>query len=232
MTYFRITATSSCEAGDGPVLGHRSARAPFPVRTMNASIVLVSHYPVGSILPTLLNPKHWPAPSAVLRPTGCLNILQADQGTSNVAIFDTETCFQRRALFAGAVAGIVSAMGLLFLHNDAPALGRFLTARVMAAVAVVAALLDGQWPSTPTSSIPVSPSVKAPPTTLCSRQLSSVSASELCCGCRHWHGSISSFPLPARRSQRPREGGRYADSVTSMKSTRQEASPPEISMRQ
>jgi cytochrome bd ubiquinol oxidase subunit II len=76
--------------------------------------------------------------------------------------------FRIRALIAGAVAGIVSALGLLFLHNDAPALahglahralplvilslaaglaslvllylGHFLTARLTAALAVSAVL--------------------------------------------------------------------------------------------
>jgi cytochrome d ubiquinol oxidase subunit II len=78
------------------------------------------------------------------------------------------TQFRIRALIAGAVAGIVSAVGLLFLHNDAPALahglahralplvmvsgvaglaslallylGHFLTARLTAALAVAAVL--------------------------------------------------------------------------------------------
>ena len=76
--------------------------------------------------------------------------------------------FRIRALIAGAIAGIVSALGLLLLHNDAPALahglahralplvivsgvaglvslallylGRFLTARITAALAVAAVL--------------------------------------------------------------------------------------------
>jgi cytochrome d ubiquinol oxidase subunit II len=83
---------------------------------------------------------------------------------------DTElvTQFRTRALAAGAAAGIVAALGLLFLHNDAPAvahgladralplvivsgvgglaslallyLGHFLSARITAALAVAAVL--------------------------------------------------------------------------------------------
>jgi broad specificity phosphatase PhoE len=64
----------------------RSALAKATPRIMNGPIVLVSHDAVNSALLAFLDPERWPLPSAVPQPTGCLNVLQRDEGTWNVVV--------------------------------------------------------------------------------------------------------------------------------------------------
>jgi broad specificity phosphatase PhoE len=53
---------------------------------MSGGVVLVSHDAVNSALLASLDPWRWPEPRAVPQPTGCINILQRDDGTWTVVI--------------------------------------------------------------------------------------------------------------------------------------------------
>jgi broad specificity phosphatase PhoE len=64
----------------------QSALALASFRAMNGPVVLVGHDAVNSALLAFLDPTRWPEPGAVPQPTGCLNILQLDNGGWTVVI--------------------------------------------------------------------------------------------------------------------------------------------------
>ena len=71
----------------GSVLARaQSALAKATSQTMSGGVVLVSHDAVNSALLASLDPGRWPEPRAVPQPTGCINILQRDDGTWTVVI--------------------------------------------------------------------------------------------------------------------------------------------------
>jgi probable phosphoglycerate mutase len=85
-TWGHVDNAPGVEPRESVLVRARSALAKATPRIMNGPIVLVSHDAVNSALLAYLDPKRWPAPSAVPQPTGCLNMLQWDEGMWNVVI--------------------------------------------------------------------------------------------------------------------------------------------------
>jgi broad specificity phosphatase PhoE len=72
----------------------QSALAKAGNRVGNGPVVLVGHDAVNSALLAFLDPTRWPEPWTVPQPTGCLNVLERNNGKWTVVIAGLVPSFQ------------------------------------------------------------------------------------------------------------------------------------------